>query len=49
MNIRREALQVPLQPLAEMKELDRMQLEALARKLDKKVRELEEEREALRG
>ena len=33
-------LQVPLQPLAETEELDRMQLEALARKLDKKVRNL---------
>ena len=38
-------LPVPDQLLAEMTELDRMQLEALARKLDKKVRELEEERE----
>ncbi len=42
------SLKVPLQPLAEPEDLDRMQLEALARKLDKKVRELEEEREALR-
>jgi PAS domain S-box-containing protein len=36
------------QPLDEIRELDRMQLEVLARKLDKKVRELGEEREALR-
>src|SRR6185369_10551265 len=41
-------LKVPLQPLVETIGLDRMQLEVLARKLDKKVRELEEEREALR-
>ncbi len=40
-------LPVPDQPLLEMTELDRMQVEALARKLDKKVRELEIEREAL--
>ena len=41
-------LKVPLQPLAEMKDLDHLQLEVVARKLDKKVRELEEEHEALR-
>jgi len=41
-------LKVPLQPLAEMKDLDHMHLEVLERKLDKKVRQLEEEREALR-
>src|SRR6185369_6337353 len=45
---RARGLKVPLQPLAETQELKHMQLEALARKLDKKVRELEEEREALR-
>src|SRR6185369_9894152 len=33
-------LEVPLQPLVETIGLDRMQLEVLARKLDKKVREL---------
>ncbi len=44
---RRKTLDVPKQPLAETTDLDRMQLEVLARKLDKKVRELEEEREAL--
>jgi two-component system, cell cycle sensor histidine kinase and response regulator CckA len=41
-------LHVPAQPLAGTEELTAMQLEALARKLDKKVRELEEERENLR-
>ena len=41
-------LHVPEQPLATAEELTAMQLEALARKLDKKVRELEEERENLR-
>ena len=41
-------LPVPDQLSAEMTELDRMQLEAYARKLDKKVLELEKEREALR-
>ena len=41
-------LSVPEQPLARAEELNAMQLEALARKLDKKVRELEEERENLR-
>ncbi len=41
-------LPVPLQPLAEMKDLCQMQAEALSRKLDKKVRELAEERAALR-
>jgi PAS domain S-box-containing protein len=40
-------LPVPDQLLTEITELDRMQIEALARKLDKKVRELEKEREAL--
>jgi len=41
-------LPVPDQLPAEMPELDRMQVEVLARKLDKKVRELEKEREELR-
>jgi PAS domain S-box-containing protein len=45
---RRGGFDVSLQPLDEIRELDRMQLEVLARKLDKKVRELGEEREALR-
>jgi PAS domain S-box-containing protein len=40
-------LPVPDHLLSEMPELDRMQVEALARKLDKKVRELEKEREEL--
>jgi len=40
-------LPVPDQLPAEMPELDRMQVEVLARKLDKKVRELEKEREVL--
>ncbi len=40
-------LSVPDQPLAGMKDLCQMQAEALARKLDKKVRELETERRAL--
>jgi PAS domain S-box-containing protein len=41
-------LHVPEQPLATAEELTAMQLEALARKLDKKVHELEKERENLR-
>ena len=41
-------LAVPEQPLAGLEELTAMQVEAIARKLDKKVRELEQEREALR-
>jgi PAS domain S-box-containing protein len=41
-------LAVPDRPLAEMKDLCQMQAEALARKLDKKVQELEKERKALR-
>jgi two-component system, cell cycle sensor histidine kinase and response regulator CckA len=45
---RKGTLQVPRRPLDEIRELDRMQLEVLARKLDKKVRELGEEHEALR-
>jgi PAS domain S-box-containing protein len=45
---RQNRLHVPEQPLATAEELTAMQLEALARKLDKKVRELEEERENLR-
>lgn len=45
---RKKSLEAPVQPLAGTGDLDRMQLEVLARKLDKKVRELEEEREALR-
>jgi PAS domain S-box-containing protein len=40
-------LSVPDRPLAEMKDVCQMQAEALARKLDKKVRELETERKAL--
>lgn len=44
----RNKLPVPAQPLGEMKELYQMQAEALARKLDKKVRELDKERKALR-
>jgi PAS domain S-box-containing protein len=39
---------MPDQLPAEMTELDRMQVEVYARKLDKKVRELEQEREAIR-
>ena len=39
---------VPDQLPAEMTELDRMQVEVYARKLDKKVRELEKERDAIR-
>ena len=39
---------MPDQLPAEMTELDRMQVEVYARKLDKKVRELEKEREAIR-
>jgi two-component system cell cycle sensor histidine kinase/response regulator CckA len=42
------SLDVPLQPLSPMKEIDRMQLEVLAGKLDKKVRQLEKEREVSR-
>ena len=41
-------LPVPDQLPAEMTELDRMQVEVYARKLDKKVRELENERDAIR-
>lgn len=41
-------LSVPCRPLAEMKDLCQMQENALARKLDKKVRELEKERGNLR-
>ena len=41
-------LPVPDRPLAGMHELDRMQLEAVARKLEQKVRELAEERDALK-
>ncbi len=41
-------LSVLLPPPAEMKDLCQMQTEALSRKLDKKVRELAKEREALR-
>ncbi len=41
-------LPVPDQLPAEMSELDRMQVEVYARKLDKKVRELEKERDAIR-
>jgi len=43
-----DKLSVPVGPLAEMKDLCQMQSEALGRKLDKKVRELDEERKALR-
>jgi len=45
---RHNRLPVPDQPLAGDEALTAMQLEALARKLDKKVRELEEERGNLR-
>jgi len=38
---RAKTLEVPLQPLAEPKALDRMQLEALGKKLEKKLRKLE--------
>jgi PAS domain S-box-containing protein len=41
-------LSVPDQPLAEMKDLCQMQMESLARKLDKKVQELDKERKTLR-
>lgn len=41
-------LPVPEHPLVGLEELTAMQMEALARKLDKKVRELEQERESLR-
>jgi two-component system cell cycle sensor histidine kinase/response regulator CckA len=41
-------LDVPLQPLSPIEDIDRMQLEVLANKLDKKVRQLEEERELSR-
>jgi signal transduction histidine kinase len=40
-------LPVPEQPLAQPEQLDRMHLEALTRKLEKKVSELEAERDAL--
>ena len=43
----KDALSVPDQPLGEMEDLCRKQAEALARKLDKKVIELEKERRAL--
>lgn len=43
----KDALSVPGRPLGEMEDLCRMQAEALARKLDKKVIELEKERHAL--
>jgi|WetSurMetagenome_2_1015567.scaffolds.fasta_scaffold00123_24 two-component system, cell cycle sensor histidine kinase and response regulator CckA len=46
--LRGRSLESPIHPLDEIRELDRMQLEVLARKLDKKVRELGEEHEALR-
>ncbi len=41
-------LDVPVGPVSTMKEIDRMQLEVLARKLDKKVRQLEQERKVSR-
>jgi PAS domain S-box-containing protein len=41
-------LPLPKQPLIDTNELDRLQLESVVRKLDKKVRELEEERQMLR-
>lgn len=41
-------LPVPDRPLAAMQELDRMQLEAVARKLEQKVKELAQERDALK-
>lgn len=43
----KDALSVPDRPLGEMEDLCRKQAEALARKLDKKVIELEKERHAL--
>jgi len=42
-------LPVPDRPLAAMQDLDRMQLEAVARKLEQKVQELAQERDALRS
>ncbi len=44
----KRTLEVPVQPMAGVRELDRMQLEVLTRKLDKKVRQLEDEREVSR-
>ncbi len=44
----KKKLSVPGRPLEEMKDLCQMQTEALARKLDKKVQELDKERKALR-
>jgi CheY-like chemotaxis protein len=41
-------LPVPDRPLAAMHDLDRMQLEAVARKLEQKVQELARERDALK-
>lgn len=41
-------LPVPDRPLAAMQELDRLQLEAVARKLEQKVKELAQERDALK-
>ncbi len=45
---RTHKLPVPEKPLLDLADLDRLQIEALTRKLDKKVRELEQERELLR-
>ena len=44
---RAQQLPVPERPLAQQEELDRMHVEALTRKLEKKVSQLEAEREAL--
>ena len=44
---RAQQLPVPEQPLAQPEELDRMHVEALTRKLEQKVSQLEAEREAL--
>ena len=44
---RAQQLPVPEQPLAQPEELDRMHVEALTRKLEQKVSQLETEREAL--
>jgi signal transduction histidine kinase/DNA-binding response OmpR family regulator len=46
---REKSLAVPRHPLAETLDIDHMQLKVLARKLDKKVRELVQEREALQA
>jgi PAS domain S-box-containing protein len=45
----KNTLPLPVEPLGDMQDLCRMQAEALQRKLDKKVRELNEERKALQA